>query len=146
MQMLAAADFPIAGTAAYPDFEDDRVLGLDETQVDFATISWMGNLGRAAIKVLDPFRMTFPSSIPNWDIIWLDRNPAEQARSVAKMLSQWGGITDVDSDLMVHRIVEMTPEWTALSKQRLRHEGQRWLSLTFEDLIEKPEASALTIA
>ena len=78
MQMLAAGGMPVHGKAPTYEVEEAMVGRMDR--------AWLA-AQRGAIKVLEPKRM--PSLVldhPGNAIIWLDRDPDQQAKSQAKFL------------------------------------------------------------
>ena len=76
MQMLHAGGFPTTGE--WPGFEDTTSTAEMSIRARF----FRGNQGKA-IKVLDPHLNQPPGGL-EYRAIWLDRDPAAQARSVVK--------------------------------------------------------------
>ncbi len=79
MQMLSAGGYPTAGT--WPDFEDEATMAPNPTRADWYKI----NQGKA-IKVLDAHLNPPPAGL-DYRVIWLDRHPMEQAKSIIKFAS-----------------------------------------------------------
>lgn len=77
MQMLAAGGVPCVGE--WPAYEDQRSspLNLD--------IEWLGALNDCAVKLLDPH--VAPRLPKIAAVIWLDRDPAQQAASALKFMA-----------------------------------------------------------
>lgn len=134
MQMLHATGVECAGT--YPDFEEDFTPG------DYLPASRL--LSHGAYKLLSPNVMDFDAAglIGNAIVIWLDRDPDEQAKSHIKFMAANG--IDVPSD---------TPPWRWREQLRKDREESRavlsklpTLKLTFERIIITPldAANAIT--
>ncbi|HEX7072942.1 MAG TPA: hypothetical protein VF226_02795 [Hyphomicrobiaceae bacterium] len=81
MQMLEAAGVPCIG--GWPDFETDAssIEGFDP--------SWFAGLSGCAIKLIDPANLPI-TDMPNHIVVWLDRDPTQQAKSQAKLLKVLG--------------------------------------------------------
>lgn len=96
MQMLSAAGVPCVGT--WPGFETDAssVTGFDATE--------FSGLSDCAIKLIDPANLAV-GDMPNHVVIWLDRDPRQQAKSQAKLLGAMGfkidrsGVRAIEGDL-----------------------------------------------
>lgn len=130
MQMLAAGGVECVGRA--PAFEDVRV----KTAVQPADIaSWAGK----AVKILDPQRVGLPGDVR---VIWLDRSPGEQTRSMMKFIEALTG--PVDSSREVRRV--MARKMTADRAVAMRVIGSRpLLVLTFERLVTWPLEEAVKL-
>lgn len=91
MQMLSACGLRCAGT--YPDFEPEEIQAhmarrfADPDDDDTISAEWLSRWG--AVKLLDPHRLRFERSF-RAIIIWLDRDPHEQAKSQLKLLKHAG--------------------------------------------------------
>lgn len=135
MQMLSAAGVPCVGT--WPDFETEAssVMGFDA--VKFAVLS------DCAIKLIDPANLPV-GDMPNHVVIWLDRDPRQQAKSQAKLLGAMGfhldrsGVRAIEGDLRrsrnKHRAVVGVPG------------GCDCLTVKFENLIQNPRTEAELLA
>jgi hypothetical protein len=136
MQMLSAGGMPCVG--AFPDFEDEIVL--HPLAADFITAH-----SGMAIKVLNPHISTLPEG-PAYAIIWLDRDPAEQAKSQVKMLNT----ALPPGDRLNHRARRAMT--SSLRKERntavqaLPKHNRCGLFTTFERIIDHPEAAAADLA
>ena len=84
MQMLHRAGVPCVGT--FPAFETDH------SSFSKFDGSFVVDLKEHAIKLLDPMRLSLPP-LENHIVIWLDRDPKDQADSMAKLLGGSGGVT-----------------------------------------------------
>lgn len=82
MQMLSAGGVPCAG--AFPSFEPDESGHIPLKQ------DWLLTLRGRAAKVLDPHRGLRSSPVP-LRVIWLNRDPKQQARSQAKFFREFLG-------------------------------------------------------
>ena len=125
MQMLNAGG--VACVGAYPAFEEHEPERWQH---------WDGK----AVKILDPHRQRLPLRCV---VIWLDRNPVEQAKSQVKLLTACG--------------VAVPTKATALMCQRLRQDRQQALSVIgerprplltvrFESLLSNPITETQRIA
>lgn len=81
MTMLAKAGVPTVGTA--PDYEDMAAQRTLETD----PAAWAAMVEGRAVKVLDAHRFKLPR-LDTFDMIWLARDPAQQARSMLKVMAQ----------------------------------------------------------
>ena len=134
MQMLNAAGVPCLGS--YPDFEPQCVsLSRD--------VGALLNLRNVAFKIIDP--ELHEPEWPKFDakIIWLNRDPKEQAKSQVKMVRAMGGLTIPIG------------AWREVKKALIedKHKCCRWwnrctsepLFLSFEDLVDLPLKTAFSI-
>lgn len=78
MQMLAAAGIPCAGEA--PGYEPPEMMG------PVVPVQWWKAQQGRAVKALDPHRHRLPPFVPRL-VIWLDRDPREQAKSAWKFVT-----------------------------------------------------------
>lgn len=83
MHMLAAGGAEVVGRR--PAYEVDQAARVP---ID---LTWLSSCGEAAVKVLDPQR-SLKSVRSDVRVIWLDRNPEQQARSQVKFLRQVAGV------------------------------------------------------
>lgn len=137
MQMLQAGGFPVTGS--FPAYEDhDAAWHVDEPD-NFA----LACDGRA-VKRLDPQRWPLPPG-PRYKVIWLDRDPVEQAKSALKMIDAvYPGVAKDKRArrLMAKSYVRDRP----LCLDLLEKVGADVMRLRFEDLVEDTAASAVRIA
>lgn len=129
MQMLSAAGVTCIGT--WPDFETDAssIEGFDATE--------FAGLSDCAIKLIDPANLPV-GDMPNHIVVWLDRDPKQQAKSQVKLLNAMGFNLGRDAVKAVA---------ADLRKSRDRHRarvgivgGNPAITLRFEDLIAGPYA------
>lgn len=133
MGMLHAAGIPCIGTP--PDFEDMRTAW----RIDPA---WLAGRPGHAVKVLDPHRVWPPAGI-DAEVIWLDRDPTEQARSQIKLV-QSGGFPITATRNRMRGLVSVI-ERDRRQGRKLLH-GLPMLTLTFEDILAEPLKAATAIA
>lgn len=130
MQMLHAGGMHCVGEA--PAFEDDRV----RDRVAPADIeAWRGQ----AVKVLDPHRTGLPGDVR---VIWLDRDPKQQADSQAKFLRILGGIT-IDRSKRRAAAAGLAVERSAAMRVI---GGRPVLTIRFETLLADPQFTAEKVA
>ena len=129
MQMLSACGVRCLGD--WPDFEVDQVM-----QESFDN-EWLASLASCAVKILDPARLKVKRPFGSL-LIWLDRDPAQQAKSQMKFLEAHG--VPVDRTRRAWRAAAAD-----LRNDRYRHRNaigaylERSMSVTFEDLVTKPD-------
>lgn len=134
MQMLHAGGIPCIG--AYPDFEVDEV---NHRAVDPA---FLAQHPGHAFKVLNPQETPLPT-LPAAVLIWLDRDPEQQARSQAKFAHLTMGVP-VPNRAHLRR-------WeSGLRRDRgpalAQFGGWLKLLLNFEDIIAQPLRASYQIA
>lgn len=132
MQMLAAAGVHIAGE--YPSYEAEN----------FATPEWIAKNKGGAIKLLDPMRLEHTFGTEKIKFIWLSRNVFEQAKSTSKFANMLGGVKPLNEQA-IYVMAQSLGRDTATSIKRIRNYGGV-LTMTFEQLIEKPEEAAQRLA
>ena len=137
MQMLAAAGAPCVGT--WPDFEDAVSVLLDPKDTEAQREFYKACKGRA-VKLLDPHLNTPPIGL-DYRNIFLSRNPAEQAKSMLKLL----GMTNNRKARKAMEQAVRTDEARARLAMTKIGDG-RYLNIPFENLIHDPEHSARAIA
>lgn len=128
MQMLAAGGMVCVGR--FPAFEDENT----ESEID---PDWFASLRGHAVKILDPQRVGIPQTRPA-RVIWLDRRPAEQAKSICKMLRL------LESMPMRSRHIN-TMQRALTTDRRLARSviGDRpFLTLQFEETLARPLEAA----
>lgn len=140
MNMLAAGGIPGAGRSAA--YEPDEIKG----DIDPA---WLDAQAGRCVKVLDPQINRLPmrsADSPARRVLWLDRDPRQQARSQAKVAVILGGYQAPNREAM--------QRWTA-SLQRDRRRARLALSYVgapidrefrFEQLLADPETVARKLA
>jgi hypothetical protein len=135
MQMLAAAGVPTVGV--YPAFEDAMTLRLPalDAQREF----YAAAKGRA-VKLLDPHLHAPPIGL-EYRTIFLSRHPAEQAKSMLKLLG-------TRNDRAARRAMEHSVRQdTGRARQAVARIGDgRFLNLSFENIIHDPLGAAIAIA
>lgn len=137
MQMLDAGGAPCFGS--FPDYEEQGRAPHGRA-LEFA---WLAEcIAGHAIKVLDPHLTSLPRTYPG-PAIWLDRDPAEQVRSQAKLAVATLGIAPPD------RNQRRRWERTLIAERRralAALEGREILHMRFETLIERPAVAVHEIA
>lgn len=137
MQMLHAGGIPCEGEA--PAFEcRDAIAAINTGDAH--------HLSGHAVKLLDPFRRGWrPMPGPDYRIIWLDRDPKQQAKSQAKFMDLMG----ISRQRPKWRVVmsklrsDRRSSWRTLNKA-LDVNGQI-LKLRFERILTHPMETALKI-
>lgn len=128
MQMLAAAGMHIAGE--YPSYESEN----------FATPEWIAKNKGGAIKLLDPMRLEHTFGDEKIKFIWISRNVFEQAKSTGKFANMLAGTPELNRKQIAIMANSLGRD-TAPSISRIRKYGEL-LTVTFEQMIEKPEEAA----
>lgn len=128
MQMLAAAGVHIAGV--YPSYESEN----------FATPEWIAKNKGGAIKLLDPMRLEHTFGTEKIKFIWISRNVFEQAKSTGKFANMLAGVPELNRQQILAMANSLGRD-TGPSISRIRGYGEL-LTMTFEQLIEKPEEAA----
>lgn len=130
MQLLHAGGMRCLGR--YPAFEDTRTM--DQAQLP----GLIDVMDGGAMKVLDPHVNRIPRDRA-CRVIWLDRDPMEQAKSQAKMMQQLLGFAEVSRNSRRalaasnkadrgRALASLNPSWPLLC-------------LTFEALLARPRES-----
>lgn len=134
MQMLRAGGVPTIGE--FPDFEDAR------TCLGQMNLEWLGQQHGQAVKVLDPHKCPRMDGLRRI-AIWIDRDPAEQAKSHAKFMAATMGIAMSRAN---RRAFESSFRRERLHAMRCASRDQdRLFRTTFEMLVESPSAVLTTI-
>jgi hypothetical protein len=137
MHMLAAGGVPCFGKP--PGYEDPRVNHRPIPSALF------GELEGAAVKVVNPHLSIVPTDA-EVIVIWLDREPMQQARSQAKFYSAVGHRPGFDRP-QLRRLRRMLLKDRRTARRALAHcEIVEWLDLTFEGLLAQPERCARKMA
>ena len=136
MQMLDAGGIPCVGR--FPDYETDAGLPSHFDAKHFARMS------DCAIKLIGPANLPI-GGMPDHVVIWLDRDPREQAKSQVKMASL---LAPIDNARRAIRLFEKD-----LRKSRAKHRaavcvpgGVPSVSVSFEGLLAHPSHVAKAIA
>jgi hypothetical protein len=134
MQMLAKAGVACVGT--FPDYEVEEV---NHRAID---ASWLREQAGRAVKILDPHVATVPAEVSG-PVIWLDRNPREQARSQAKVARLMVGLPPASREHLRRWERGLAVE----RGQALRElAGRELLLLTYESLLRNPRYATARIA
>jgi len=133
MQMLHAGGVPTTGE--HPAFE------VPQTAPSGIDLDWIARQ-HAAVKLLDPHRVAVGWTAPRI-VIWLDRDPREQAKSMMKFLAVFGVATSRQDEGKIRRslINERSDAMNAAGVSA--HPSH---SINFEDLIESPNREAIRLA
>lgn len=136
LQMLEAGGMPMTGD--WPAFEDPRA-GVEHFEPD-----WLAQQHGRAVKILDPHRdsITLPRG-PTYRAIWLNRNPAQQSKSLSKFLRTIAGIPAKPADFYDYPKLQRE---AADAIAKLRGAGATVLPLRFESILEDPETNATVLA
>jgi hypothetical protein len=141
MQMLEAGGVPCVG--GFPAYEPP------ETNHGCVTTEWLRSNDGKAVKILDPHSPSAPYAVNpflpsvNLKIIWLDRDPQEQAKSVLKFAQMLLGMSPNYSS------------WELMAKRMKAERGQALAMygsshplkvVTFESILVNPKAVAESIA
>jgi hypothetical protein len=133
MHMLAAGGVPIAGGLTRPPFE------LPDTQD-----AWSLPLAGRAVKLLDEVLFRGIPPAPAWRFVWLDRDPAEQARSQVKFLEALVGPLAGPREVAVARFAASYQRDRPKALGRL-HGAGKVLTLRYEQVLADPRAGALRL-
>lgn len=139
MRMLDAAGVPTVGE--FPGWEDGHAQRLLEDRPD----EWAKLIKGKAVKVLDAHRWRMPD-LGEYDLIWLFRDPREQAKSMVKLLSM--AFTMIQPDRKTIRTIARSIEHdtpAALKSIRSWGRERRGLAFRFEAIIESPISTAHAI-
>lgn len=137
MQMLAAGGMPATGD--YPTFEatcPGHIRGVD----------WWPSLAGKALKVLDPTWGSVPGGLGcRYRAIWLDRDPAEQAKSWQKFSAMFLPVPMQGRESRRALMASYRKDRPGcLELLRRRCEG-RVLELRFERILSHPAETAQAI-
>lgn len=129
MQMLAAAGVPCVGD--WPAFETEASLPGQFNPARFAQLRDCG------VKLIDPANMgRIPT--PYHVVIWLDREPREQARSALKLLNAFSSSVPIDRRA-VRGIEASLRSSRSANRYAVGIPSIPTLTLSFEDLIERTD-------
>jgi len=133
MQMLAAGGMP----TPYSEFPSYEI----RTQNLF-----LPNLYGGAIKVLDP-HINKPPEGHDYRFIWLDRDPMQQARSMAKFFAavKPEGLPDF-SESQVQKLAESFRRDRPKCQSFMFNYTHRVMKIRFEDILADPMAAAARIS
>lgn len=136
MQMLQAGGVDVTGE--HPAFELVEFTGPRE-------LAFLSRFRGRAVKIIDPYLFDWRGA-PELKVIWLDRDPVEQAKSQIKF-GAWV------ANLPVKQTRSLLRQWTrSLRKDRpkclalFKALGCELLSLSFESLVQEPLAAARCLA
>ncbi len=132
MQMLAAGGMPVVGE--FPAFEECLQLPSGTRALE--------SLRGHAVKLLDPHRGPIPRG-PRYRAVWLDRDPKQQALSMAKFLRGVAGISFKRRD--VKRIAKAFCEDRPKALAGLRGACEDVVTLRFEDILADPLIAAVEL-
>lgn len=136
MQMLHATGIPCAGE--YPAFEDEH--GSRVLSGESLTDEMVADLRGRAVKLLDLHRGGLPRG-PEYRVIWMSRNPAEQGKSQAKFLSTLTGMR-LGRDVARDFARSYGPDTPKLQAALDRAGATAILRMRFESVLEDPLRAA----
>lgn len=139
MNMLCAAGLPVVGKA--PGFECAEAQTLLERLPD----QWAERVRGRAVKVLDAHRWQIPH-LGEYDLLWLARDPAQQARSMVKLMMATGQPVQPNRGTL-RALAKSIRQDTPRAIRRLQRAGTQraGIAIVFEDIIEHPRRTAATI-
>ena len=125
MQMLAAGGMPTPHSS-FPSYEITK-----------GTPMVLGELYGGAVKILDP-HINRPPMGPDYRFIWIDRNPEQQAKSMAKFFKavKIEGLPDFTGDQIV-MLAESFKRDRPQANAVMREYSQRILKLRFEAILRQ---------
>jgi len=132
MQMLDAMGVSCIGS--WPDYETDHssIAGFDA--------AWFSTLHGQAIKILDPTNLP-ALNMPNHVVVWMDRDPKEQAKSQVKFLRACGA-TNPSNGQTVRALAANLRKDRLHQRARLGLPGRcPEMCVCFETLITEPAAA-----
>jgi hypothetical protein len=136
--MLHRGGLEVVANLGHVSYEDDRAQDIP------LSAEFLRECQGKAVKVLDPHRHELAREF-DYDILWIHRDPTEQARSMVKFLRACGGRID-NGRSVVRAIARSIPE-DYLAFQRLRpHLAHRVLELSFERLLTEPRTVSARVA
>jgi hypothetical protein len=138
MRMLHRGGLGVVAGLGHVSYEDDRAQDIP------LSAAFLRECQGQAVKVLDPHRHQLAHEF-DYDILWIHRDPIEQARSMVKFLRACGARI-VNGRAAVRAIARSIPE-DYLAFQRLRpHLTHRVFELSFERLLTEPRTVAPRVA
>lgn len=129
MRMLEAGGVP-PYRSRFPDYETIEVPRLPDDA------SWLPDAAGLAVKFLDPLRFSPPAG-PRYAVVWLDRDPREQARSMVKFIGARGHRAlagRVDESRIVHSLRRDRGRARRFWEAR----GARMATFSFEGFLARP--------
>ncbi len=139
LQMLKAG-----GMDVYHDPDTDYPAYENAAQMSGGDFSWLNNIDGKALKWLEPQTYVPPEKFPfDIRVLWMRRDPLEQARSTVKFLTQVAGF-DVPLS-MVHEFQKSYAEDTPKAAEIWHARRAKFHMISFESLIEAPETMSITI-
>ena len=139
MRMLDAAGVPTVGE--YPAWEDRHAQRLLEDRPD----EWAELVKGKAVKVLDAHRWRMPD-LGEYDLLWLGRDPREQAKSMVKLMSMAFSMIQPDRKTiraLAKSIENDTP--AAIKSIRAGRKERHGLAFRFEAIVQQPLVTAHAI-
>lgn len=109
-KILAVTGFPRSGTtltmrmlyvAGVPVMADSKISFEHSALEGFARLprQWWSECEGGAVKILEPHRHSLPADA-DFNFVWCQRDPLQQAKSQLKILGQWMGLQPQRGDLM----------------------------------------------
>lgn len=140
MQMLETGGIPCTGE--YPAFEHE--LGSVILSGEALTTEMLAPFAGHAVKLLDPHRGSLPVG-PEYRVIWMSRDHAQQGKSQAKFISVLTGMP-LGRDMARDFARSYGPDTPKLQAALDRAGVTSALRLTFEGVLSRPHAAATVIA
>ncbi|GFM29228.1 sulfotransferase [Novosphingobium sp. PY1] len=136
MRMLDAAGMPTIGEA--PDWEDMGNTELCERDPK----AWGDTVQGRAVKLLDAHRFNLPD-LSGAKLIWLARNPNEQAKSMLKLVGFMFSTVTIDRRSVRAMKKSICRDTTAAVRALDKAVGSGvGIALTFEDILKDPAGAA----
>lgn len=137
MQMLDAGGYPVFGE--WPAYEESIQSELPESAEQ-----WLAAVMDRATKALDPHRWRLPPG-PDYKVIWLDRNPLQQAASQIKLMRLTCGFAIPNDRATRRKLAASYSADRAVAMKLFRDLGAAILELPFEVIILDRIAAAESI-
>jgi hypothetical protein len=137
MQMLEAGGMPVTGE--WPAFEVDEAMHPEALSME-----WLQSMSGRAVKILDLQRGKLPAGLA-YNIIWLDRDPEEQAKSQAKMLRTFMGII-ISREARRNMQKSFGPDRIKAMKMINAAQPLALFELRFEEILANPQRFAESLA
>jgi hypothetical protein len=136
MRMLEVGGYP--AFYEHPiSYETELVLRLPEET------TWLQGCEGKAVKVNDPHRFRLPATF-TYQVIWLDRDSHEQARSQAKFLRMLARVA-VNED-SIKRLAKSIRQDRPKAMRGWKVLGASVLEIRFEDVLTTPRIQAQRVA
>lgn len=151
-KILAVVGFPRSGTtltmrmlyvAGVPVMASSKISFEHFALESFQRLppQWWSECEGGAVKILEPHRHCLPRDA-DFDFVWCQRDPFQQARSELKILRHWHGIQAAPGDhlKMIQGLLRDTPVVQALLQE---HWPQaKFAVLNFEQTLRQPAQTA----